>query len=62
MIQIESAGEMPSSRPIVGRATLAIEPSSTERLTPKATARMAPRRRGIGMPSVGTVCVEDMAL
>ena len=51
--QMESAAEIPSWAPMVGSATFAMEPSMTERDTPKATARMAPSRRGIGIPSVG---------
>jgi hypothetical protein len=52
-IQIESAAEMPSCCPMVGRATLATVPSITESDTPKATARMAPSRWGMGSPSAG---------
>ena len=52
-IQIESADEIPSSSPMVGRATLAMALSITDSETPNATARMAHRRRGIGSPSSG---------
>jgi len=52
-IQIESADEIPSSCPMVGRATLAMALSSTDSPTPNATARMAHKRRGIGNPSAG---------
>jgi hypothetical protein len=48
--QIESADETPSSWAIVGSATLAIVPSSTDSATPNVTARIAHSRRGIGSP------------
>jgi hypothetical protein len=50
----------PRSRAIVGKATLAMVPSSTNKAVPKEIATIAQSRRGFGKPpSPGSSCVAD---
>ena len=50
-IQIEAAGVVFRSRAMVGSDTLAMDPSSTDTVIPKAIAKIAQYREGNGNPS-----------